>query len=90
MTSVAIKSDVSARFGNANALTCRECGASFDLGALHACLDCFGPLEVTYDLPRVTREHIEGGPQNIWRYAACCPCGPTSRRGRTPSLAGPS
>jgi threonine synthase len=62
-----------ARFGNARALDCRECGSSFDLGAQHACLECFGPLEVSYDLPAITREMIESGPRNIWRYASLLP-----------------
>jgi len=64
------------RFGFASALTCRECGATFDLGAQHACSDCFGPLEVSYDLPPVTREQIEAGPPNIWRYASLLPVPP--------------
>ncbi|MDR2988194.1 MAG: pyridoxal-phosphate dependent enzyme, partial [Nocardiopsaceae bacterium] len=66
----------SARFGYARALTCRECGAGFDLGGQHACSECFGPLEVTYELPRVTREQIEAGPPNIWRYASLLPVRP--------------
>src|SRR5215470_189433 len=61
------------RFGHATSLTCRECGASFDLGGQHACSECFGPLEVTYDLPPVTRAEIESGPDNIWRYASLLP-----------------
>src|SRR5215467_14249644 len=65
-----------ARFGNARALTCRECAASFPLGSQHACLECFGPLEVSYDLPPVTREQIEAGPRNIWRYFALLPVRP--------------
>jgi threonine synthase len=76
MTSLATRPDVSERFGNARALTCRECGASFDLGGLHACLECFGPLEVSYDLPPVTRRMITDGPQNIWRYASLLPVPP--------------
>ena len=63
----------SPRFGYARALTCRECGTSFDLGGQHACAECFGPLEVSYDLPPVTRRQIEAGPQNIWRYASLLP-----------------
>jgi len=66
----------SAPFGHARALTCRECGASFDLGGQHACSECFGPLEVSYDLPPVTREQIEAGPPNIWRYASLLPVRP--------------
>jgi threonine synthase len=59
-------------------LVCRGCGAQFPLAAQHACYECFGPLEVGYDaaaLARVTREQIEAGPQNIWRYAPLLPVG---------------
>src|SRR3954463_10783215 len=68
----------------AKGLVCRNCGATFGLIAEHACAECFGPLEVDYDkdlLKAVTREQIEAGPQNIWRYAALLPVGqdPTSR-----------
>ncbi|HXS64766.1 MAG TPA: threonine synthase [Streptosporangiaceae bacterium] len=60
-------------FGHARSLTCRECGASFELGGQHACTECFGPLEVSYHLPSVSRESIEAGPRNIWRYADLLP-----------------
>src|SRR5258708_29265677 len=73
MTSVAINSVLSGSFGNARALTCRECGASYDLGGQHACPQCFGPLEVSYDLPPLTRETIESGPPNMWRDAPLLP-----------------
>src|SRR5258708_40361038 len=73
MTSVAINAVRSGSFGNARALTCRECGASYDLGGQHACPQCFGPLEVSYDLPPLTRETIESGPPNMWRYAPLLP-----------------
>src|SRR5690348_6348854 len=62
----------------AKGLVCRNCGATFGLIAEHACAQCFGPLEVEYDhdlLKAVTREQIEAGPQNIWRYAALLPVG---------------
>jgi threonine synthase len=62
-----------ARFGYASCLACRECGRDFPLGAQYACAECFGPLEVRYDLPRLTREQIEAGPRNIWRYASLLP-----------------
>ncbi len=64
------------RFGYASGLSCRECGQTYQLGAQHACAECFGPLEVAYDLPRLTRELIEAGPQNIWRYASLLPVPP--------------
>src|SRR3954470_16375730 len=59
--------------GPATALTCRECGESYDLGARYACEECFGPLEVSYDYSGVTRERIESGPRNIWRYRDLLP-----------------
>ena len=60
-------------FGHATGLVCRECGAAQELGPHYACLECFGPLEIAYDFPAVTREQIEAGPANIWRYKALLP-----------------
>src|SRR5487761_983854 len=59
--------------GNATGLSCRECGRSYPLGASYACEACFGPLEVSYDFPRLTRADIENGPLNMWRYAPLLP-----------------
>src|ERR1700734_2454897 len=63
----------SLRLGNATGLTCRECGNTVELGPFYACSECFGPLEVGYDFPRLTRADIEAGPRNIWRYAPLLP-----------------
>ena len=63
----------SSRFGFASHLSCRECGATTSLGAGHACVECFGPLEVGYELPPLTRSQIEAGPPTIWRYASLLP-----------------
>ncbi len=63
-------------FGNARALVCRECRAEQPLGPFYACPECFGPLEVGYDFPTVTRAQIESGPNNIWRYADLLPVRP--------------
>jgi threonine synthase len=60
-------------FGNATDLVCRECGHRSPLGPFYACPECFGPLEVGYDFPAVTREQIEAGPNNIWRYQPLLP-----------------
>jgi threonine synthase len=59
--------------GPATALTCRECGESYDLGPRYACEQCFGPLEISYDFGAVTRSAIEAGPGNIWRYRGLLP-----------------
>ncbi|MGA3154993.1 MAG: threonine synthase [Streptosporangiaceae bacterium] len=57
-------------------MSCRECGHSYPIGSGHACAECFGPLEVAYDLPSLSRESIEAGPQNLWRYASLLPVPP--------------
>ncbi|MFI5895343.1 threonine synthase [Actinoplanes sp. NPDC051513] len=83
----------------ARGLVCRACGAEYPLIAQHACYECFGPLEVAYDqaaLARVTREQIEAGPNNIWRYAGLLPAGqdPATRvtldPGLTPLVSAPA
>ena len=70
--------DRPATLSPASGLICRNCGASYPLGAQHACSECFGPLEIGYDadaLARVTRADIEAGPHSIWRYAPLLPVG---------------
>jgi threonine synthase len=61
-------------------LECKECKAQYPLEALYVCERCFGPLEVAYDHSRLAggdvdelRRRIQGGPQNIWRYADFLP-----------------
>ena len=61
-----------------DALHCKECRAEYDLGAHYVCERCFGPLEVSYSHEPVkdvaaVRRRIQGGPQNIWRYAEFLP-----------------
>jgi len=60
-------------FGNATHLVCRECSATQSLGAFYVCAECFGPLEIGYAFPAVTRAQIEAGPKNIWRYQPLLP-----------------
>jgi threonine synthase len=60
-------------------LQCKECKAEYPLEALYVCEQCFGPLEVAYDHSATSadvgelRRRIQGGPQNIWRYADFLP-----------------
>ncbi len=63
-------------FGYATGLSCRECGRIYELGPHYACADCFGPLEVCYQYPRLTRTDIQAGPPNMWRYAPLLPVPP--------------
>src|SRR3954464_6080408 len=64
---------------SAEALKCKECGADYPLDARYVCERCFGPLEVRYGAPSrfakvdEIRRRIQGGPQNIWRYADFLP-----------------
>ncbi len=59
------------------ALKCKECGATYALEARHACDECFGPLEVTYDFSgldaEATKRRIQAGPASMWRYADFLP-----------------
>jgi threonine synthase len=60
-----------------HALTCRECGRTYDDVTGHYCEFCFGPLEVTYDYEELAKETsraaIEAGPPDLWRYAGLLP-----------------
>src|SRR5277367_2831857 len=77
-------------------LQCKECKAQYPLEALYVCEQCFGPLEVAYDHSRSSldvgelRRRIQGGPQNIWRYADFLPLagGPPGPSGRLTSRVG--
>src|SRR4029453_16619639 len=60
-------------FGNATHLVGRGGGSITALGPFSACTDCFGPLEVGYEFPTITRRRIEAGPRSIWRYAPLLP-----------------
>jgi threonine synthase len=64
---------IPSRFGYATCLSCRECGHTCALGSQHACNQCFGPLEVAYRLPQLSRTLIESGPLSMWRYASLLP-----------------
>jgi threonine synthase len=59
------------------ALHCKECGTAYELEARYVCDECFGPLEVHYDLTGLDAAHakrrIQAGPPTIWRYADFLP-----------------
>src|SRR5262245_50848684 len=58
-------------------LRCRACGATAEVGPVFVCLRCLGPLEAVYDLDaardQLTREHFDGRPADIWRFAELLP-----------------
>ena len=76
MTTATARTRHASRFGYATGLACRECGQVYELGPLYACGECFGPLEVGYDYPRLDRSAITAGPPNMWRYAPLLPVPP--------------
>jgi threonine synthase len=62
----------------ARCLVCRNCAAEVPLRAQHACYECFGPLEIGYDIDAlrgITREALEQGDRSMWRYAPLLPVG---------------
>jgi threonine synthase len=72
----------------AESLRCKECQTAYPLDASYVCERCFGPLEVTYSYEASRdvgewRRRIQGGPQNLWRYADFLPLeappGPSAR-----------
>jgi threonine synthase len=77
-------------------LECKECKTRYPLEALYVCERCFGPLEACYELSgseldvATLRRRIQGGPQNIWRYADFLPLqeGPPGPSGRLASRVG--
>src|ERR687888_838784 len=83
-------------FMGASNLKCRECGTEYELEARYVCERCFGPLEVAYAHTGPTgdvaglRRRIQGGPQNIWRYADFLPLaaqpGPSARNSSRAAL----
>jgi threonine synthase len=58
-------------------LKCKECGTTYELDASYVCENCFGPLEVTYDLGGLdaaeVKRRIQAGSQGIWRYSDFLP-----------------
>ncbi len=58
-------------------LRCKECGEEYPLDARYVCEQCFGPLEVAYDLadldPGEARRKIQAGSRGIWRYSDFLP-----------------
>jgi threonine synthase len=58
-------------------LRCKECGTTYELDASFVCEQCFGPLEVAYDLSGLDAESakrkIQAGSNGIWRYSDFLP-----------------
>ena len=54
-------------------LECRECKKEYDSTFKYVCDDCFGPLDVKYDLPSVTKDTFLNREKTYWRYFELLP-----------------
>ena len=54
-------------------LQCRECKKEYESTFKYICDDCFGPLDVKYDFPTVTKDTFSNREQTYWRYFELLP-----------------
>jgi len=54
-------------------LQCRECKKEYDPTFKYICEECFGPLDVKYDFPSVTKETFANREHTYWRYFELLP-----------------
>ena len=54
-------------------LQCRECKKEYETAFKYVCDDCFGPLDVKYDFPTLTKETFANREQTYWRYFELLP-----------------
>ena len=54
-------------------LECRECKKTFNPTFKYVCDDCFGPLDVKYDFPTVSKNTFASREHTYWRYFELLP-----------------
>ena len=54
-------------------LECRECKNHFEPTFKYVCDDCFGPLDVKYDFPTITKNTFASREHTYWRYFELLP-----------------
>ena len=54
-------------------LQCRECQKTYDSTFKYICDDCFGPLDVKYDFPSVSKNTFTNREKTYWRYFELLP-----------------
>jgi len=54
-------------------LQCRECKKEYDPTFKYICDECFGPLDVHYDFPSLTKDTFANREQTYWRYFELLP-----------------
>ena len=54
-------------------LRCRECKKEYDSTFKYICDECFGPLDVHYNFPSITKDIFTNREQTYWRYFELLP-----------------
>ena len=54
-------------------LQCRECKKEYDSTFKYICDECFGPLDVHYNFPSITKDTFTNREQTYWRYFELLP-----------------
>jgi len=54
-------------------LQCRECKKEYETAFKYVCDDCFGPLDVKYDFPTLTKNTFANRDNTYWRYFELLP-----------------
>ena len=54
-------------------LQCRECKKEYDPTFKYICDECFGPLDVHYNFPPITKDIFTNREQTYWRYFELLP-----------------
>ena len=54
-------------------LQCRECKKDYESTFKYICDDCFGPLDVKYDFPSVSKDTFANREKTYWRYFELLP-----------------
>ena len=58
---------------NKTFLRCRECKKEYDSTFKYICDECFGPLDVHYNFPSITKDTFTNREQTYWRYFELLP-----------------
>ena len=54
-------------------LQCRECQKEYPTGFKYICDECFGPLDVKYNFPKIEKNMFSNREKNYWRYFELLP-----------------
>ena len=54
-------------------LECRECKKNYESTFKYICDECFGPLDVHYNFPKVTKDTFHNREKTYWRYHELLP-----------------